>query len=474
MANADDIANDLLDSAEPRISARSRSRARPNDSGQVGEAAAVWVSPSELKPWAKNPRKNDEAVGPVARSIEAHGFGAPIVARRATGEVIAGHTRLKAALKLGLSAVPVRYLDLTERQARTLALADNRLGELAQWDDAGLAELLQGMEPDEQVLAGWDAGEMQELLMQVNGPPDVVEDEVPEPPKVPVTKPGDVWLLGRHRLLCGDCRVAADVERACGGARVNLAFTSPPYASQRKYDESSGFRPIPPDDYVSWFEPVQANVRSVLADDGSWFVNIKACADGLDTSLYVIDLVSAHVRQWGWHFATEFCWERSGMPKQVTQRFRNQFEPIYQFALGRWRMRPDAVMHKSDHVPVPFGPGAGETTWGNRRQGKGGNTVLPNAIEQGLAYPGNRLPTYGNGEAHGHAGAYPVGLPSFFLRAYTDESDTAFDPFIGSGTTLIAAEQLGRRCFGIEISPAYCDVIVERWQNLTGQKAKRA
>src|SRR6185369_2322618 len=123
--------------------------------------------------------------------------------------------------------------------------------------------------------------------------------------------------------------------------------------------------------FVDWFEAVQANVKSNLAPDGSWFVNIKPCAEGLDTSLYVFDLVIAHVRRWGWHFATEFCWERNGVPKGVTQRFKNQFEPVYQFALNRWKMRPEAVRHESDNVPVPFGKGAGNTSWANKQGGNG-------------------------------------------------------------------------------------------------------
>ena len=133
-----------------------------------------------------------------------------------------------------------------------------------------------------------------------------------------------------HRLLCGDCRDSASVKRLCP-EKINGVFTSPPYAEQRKKQYGG----VPADKYVGWWEAVQANVRRVLAEDGSFFVNIKPHADGLDTSLYVFDLVCAMVRLHGWHFATEFCWERIGVPKSVSRRFKNQFEPIYQFALGR-------------------------------------------------------------------------------------------------------------------------------------------
>jgi DNA modification methylase len=322
-------------------------------------------------------------------------------------------------------------------------------------------------------------------------------DEVPEVPAVPIAQRGEVWQLGRHRLVCGDCRDPAIVARLVDGIKINLAFTSPPYAEQRDYDGTSGFQPIRPDAYVDWFAPVAANVAQHLVVDGSWFINIKPSSAGLDTDLYVMDLVLAHVREWGWHFATEFCWERGGVPKSVTQRFKNQFEPIYQFVLGRWKMRPDAVRHESENVPRPGGKGVGDTSWANNQGGNGeffgaakkrrngtsqlmsdvqGQNAAPGEyIGPGLAYPGNRLPTFtGSHDATGHTAAFPVGLPKFFCDAFTDADDVVFDPFLGSGSTIIAAEQTKRSGLGCEISPAYCDVTIERWQNFTGEKARRA
>jgi site-specific DNA-methyltransferase (adenine-specific) len=285
--------------------------------------------------------------------------------------------------------------------------------------------------------------------------------------------------------LSGDSTKVEDVGRVLNGRKINVAFTSPPYAEQREYDESSGFKPIPPDNYVAWFSPVASNVKDNLCADGSWFVNIKPCADGLDTSLYVFDLVAHHVRELGWHFATEFCWERVGVPKKVTRRFKNQFEPVYQFALGEWKMRPDSVRHPSDDVPIPGGPGVGSTTWSKTQGGNGQlfgsakkragrrmgivdaqgvqDAMAGKYIASGLAYPGNRLPTFsGSHDAVGHAAAFPVGLPQFFINAYSDAGDLIYEPFCGSGSTIVAAQRTGRIGAGIEISPAYCAVILQR------------
>jgi DNA modification methylase len=378
-----------------------------------------------------------------------------------------------AAIKLGLESVPViRLSHLSDIQRRAYILADNKLAELGGgWDEEMLKVELEAVKESDidHLLTGFTEEELTELLTEdkeLNGDPD----EVPEAPEEPTTKPGDLWLLGDHRLLCGDSTKAEDVERLMAGSRINVAFTSPPYASQRDYDESSGFKPIHPDAFVDWWEPIQAAVKNHLDAKGSFFVNIKPACEGLERLLYVFDLVIAMKRKWGWLFAEEFCWERSGIPQQVVRRFKNQFEPVYQFVLSDWKFRPKDVMHESESVPLPLGKGAGDTK-AAKRQGKTG-AVDPNEIVSGMAYPGNRLPTFSSTHtALGHSAAFPVGLPSFFIRAYSDQGDNVYEPFCGSGSTLIAAEQLGRKCYGMEISPAYCDVIVKRWETLTGKKA---
>jgi site-specific DNA-methyltransferase (adenine-specific)/site-specific DNA-methyltransferase (cytosine-N4-specific) len=252
-----------------------------------------------------------------------------------------------------------------------------------------------------------------------------------------------------------------------GGEQIGIGFTSPPYASQRVYDESSGFKPIKPDAYVEWFDAVQANVSAHLAEDGSWFVNIKEHCDDGQRSLYVKDLTIAHVRAWGWRFVDEFCWERIGMPGRYYGRFKNAWEPIAHYTLtDGFKFNAEAVGVESDSIPVyslenhlnPVGSLTGVPA--TREQAR--SRSKDRAMRSGLALPSNRLPPYST-TGTPHSAAFPVGLPVFFVKAYTDPDCIVFDPFMGGGTTLIAAAQEGRRGYGCEISPGYCDVIRRRW-----------
>jgi DNA modification methylase len=445
-----------------------------------------------LVPSARNARLHSEAqIQQIMASIREWGWTTPVlVDERAV--IIAGHGRVMAAERLELVEVPVVVArGWSEAQKRAYLIADNKLSENASWDQSLLQLEISDLKTlgFDALLTGFSEKEIADLVLPPDALPEGIDD-IPAAPEQVVTRPGDLWQIGRHRLICGDCRDAETVARLIDGRRINIGFTSPPYAEQRNYDSTSGFKLVPPDEYVAWFAPVAANVAAHLADDGSWFVNIKPAAEGPDTELYVFDLVLAHARQWGWHFATEFCWERAGVPKGVSQRFKNQFEPIYQFAHGYWKMRPGAVRHKSDNVPMAGGPGSGNTTWKNahgegrdsvigtfgaakkRRNGMTGpmcdaqgqsNYGPGEYVGPGLAYPGNRLPTFSHShDATGHAAAFPVGLPAFFCLAYSDADDLIFDPFCGSGSTLVAADHTGRVGAGCEISPLYCDITIAR------------
>jgi site-specific DNA-methyltransferase (adenine-specific) len=383
-------------------------------------------------------------------------------------------------------------VDLGETDEKALNLALNSPHLAGEFTD-DLQALLAEIQADDAALFGelrFDA-----LLAEAKEPVGLVDpDLIPEAPKTPVTQRGDIWSLGRHRLICADCRDSSSLIRLFRDTRVTLGLTSPPYAQQRKYDEDSGFRPIPPDQYVDWFKDVAAGVRAHLSPDGSFCVNIKEHAEAGQRSLYVKDLTIAFVRQWGWRFVDEFTWTHGGTPRDPKNatRLKNGFEPIFHFALAECKWRPDQVRHLCDLADIPDWGGAHPsqsdgmamkrtprrsripTSSAQGRSYKETSNDQRLGPESGLAYPSNVISLGKNHEALGHGAVFPVGLPSFFIRLLTDPNDRVFDPFCGAGTTVIACEQLQRAAYGCEISSAYCDVTVERWQNFTGKKARRA
>ena len=248
-----------------------------------------------LVPYARNARTHSaEQVAQIAASIVEFGFVNPILVDRNAG-IIAGHGRLLAARKLGLGEVPVVVLDhLSETQRRAYIIADNKLALNAGWDEKVLAAELRAIDADglDLALVGFSDEELECLLADEPGSTNDIEEDVPEPPAEPVTRPGDVWLIGKHRLACGDCRDQNTLRMLFADyARANVCITSPPYATQREYDPSSGFKPIAPEAYVAWYADVAAGVESVLAPDGSYFLNIKAHADEGERNLYVADLL---------------------------------------------------------------------------------------------------------------------------------------------------------------------------------------
>jgi DNA modification methylase len=263
-----------------------------------------------------------------------------------------------------------------------------------------------------------------------------------------------------YAAACGDCRDIRAVRRLLGGRKVNLVVTSPPYASQRKYDPSSGFRPIAPDEYVAWFKDVADVIADGLTSDGSYFLNIKEHAQDGERSLYVKDLVLAHARQWGWRFVDEFCWRNTanGVPGGWPNRFKNAWEPVFHFSRSdKIKFRPDAVSHASDDVVV-YSPSNPKAPSGSGLLGCGADKV------KGMARPSNVIEVKAEGGQSEHSAPYPRALVEFFIKAFTDPGDAVFDPFLGSASTMVAAMALGRSCFGMEISPGYCDVAVQRAQ----------
>ena len=441
---------------------------------------------ARLVPYSRNPRTHsDEQVAAIAASIAQFGFNAPILVDSNDG-IVAGHGRLLAARKLQLEQVPVVVLDhLSETQRRGFLIVDNKLADMAGWDEEALRLELTALKDEIELEAiGFTEDELRVLLDGVDEGGNEggnLPEEVATPPVDPVTRPGDVWLIGKHRVICGDCRdrdtVALLFDRSL---QANLVITSPPYATQREYDPASGFEPVAPEDYIEWYRPVAANIAAVLAADGSYFLNIKEHAQDGERSLYVKDLVLAHRRQWDWRFVDEFCWRKTdnGVPGGWNNRFKNAWEPIFHFCRQQEiKFRPKRVGHVSDGC-FDYSPDNPRSASGSNLLGAGPRGEAAGSIDggvhdgrfTGIARPSNVIEVKSESSQGSHSAPFPRALAEFFIEAFSDPNDVIFDPFLGSGTTIAAAEVLGRIGYGVEISPAYCDVILRRIVDLTGEE----
>jgi DNA modification methylase len=381
------------------------------------EAAAIWLPTDDLKPWDRNPRKNAAAVAQVAESIRRFGFGAPLLARKADRTIIAGHTRWQAAKKLGLQVVPVRLLDLDPADAQLLALADNRLGEIAEWDAAMLGKLLEDLKAQGADLAvtGFQSDEVDRLLAELSAAraEGVEEDDLPEPPAVPDSVPGTVYQLGPHRLLCGDSTRVEDLQKLVAGERVSLLWTDAPYnvayegaAGKIKNDSMS------PERFRSFLVDAFRACDSVMPP-GAAFYLAHADTEGL--------AFRQAVETVGWKLASCLIWRKDSL------------------VLGRGD-------YHWIHEPILYGwkPGAAHHAVEDRKQTTVWDCDRPKRSEE-------------------HPTMKPVPLVERALRNSTHPGELVLDAFGGSGTTMMAAARTGRRALLVELDPKFCDVIRNRW-----------
>ena len=369
-----------------------------------------------ITPYSRNPRVNDQAVDAVAASIREFGFRQAIVID-AAGVIVVGHTRWKAAKKLGLAQVPVHVArDLTATQAKAYRIADNKTASLGTWD-ADLLPLELGdlkAADFDLTLIGFTECELDQLLQPapVLGLTD--PDAIPETPAKPITKPGDLWLLGDHRVLCGNATNLGSVE----SVRV----------------DDCGLTVIDPE----WDNPVRpADVA------GDLLVFTDAGRIGQTIGWY-------GAPTWIFAWDCQACWYVSG-------------QPLRRIKLALWYGRLENYNPDGAH----YGPVADEKMVTNSR---GRYRYKPDSRGLHLADLFCRQITSEHAD-----GMHPHSKPVDWIRCLIGNCSTGsiFDPFLGSGTTLIAAEQLDRRCYGLEIEPRYCDVIVRRWEEFTGKKATR-
>jgi len=383
--------------------------------------------------YARNARTHSEdQVAQIAASIVEFGFTNPILAG-SDGVIVAGHGRAEAARKLGMDTVPVVVLDhLTPTQRRALIIADNRIAENAGWDEAMLRIELQSLQEDgfNLDITGFDADALAEIMAgeetTVDGQTD--EDAVPELSKTPISRLGDVWCLGAHRLLCGDSTDATSYPLLMAGENAAMVFTDPPYgvnyANSAKDKLRGTHRPILNDNLGEDFEPfLKAALTPMLAHcEGALYIAMSSSE--LDTLQQVF-------RAAGGKWSTFIIWAKNT------------------FTLGR-------ADYQRQYEPILYGWPEGTTRhWcGDRDQGDVWNIKKPQK---------NDL----------HPTMKPVELVERAIRNSSRPGDTVLDPFGGSGTTLIAAEKSGRVARLIELDPKYVDVIVRRWQDYTGQQARR-
>ncbi len=384
-----------------------------------------------LIPYARNPRKNEEVVDKMAAAIQEFGFRIPIVAR-SDGIIVDGHLRLKAAQRLGLAIVPVALADeLSDAQIKAFRLLANRSASWAEWDD----ELLK-LEMIELQDLGFDLSQTgftdEELTVFFEGEGtsegNTDDDAVPEAPVEAITKLGDLWQLGEHRLLCADSTDLVNVKRLMDGETANMVFTDPPYnvdyahCARNNITKEKNRRPIENDNLGKGF---QAFLSDVCA-------NILAVCDG---GVYI-------------------C--------MSTREIHNLYRAFIE-AGGKWS---DYVIWAKNHFVLGGADYHSQYEMMLYGWRKGADHFWCGARDQGNLWPIDRP-----SKNDLHPTMKPVELALRAIDNSSQSGETVLDLFGGSGTTLIACEKAGRRARLLEIDPKYCDVIVKRWEEFTGGKA---
>lgn len=352
---------------------------------------------------------DDRNIDAIANSLKRFGQMKPIVVREESMLVVAGNGTVVAAKRLGWANIAATVKSMSEIDATAYAIADNRTAELAEWDDGVLAKLLNELDEEMRDAAGFTADDFDDLLKRVNSGAELAEEEeIDEPAREPITKPGDLIVLGRHRVLCGDATVEDDIAQVMAPAeRVALTLTDPPYGVGLEYGE---------------FEDSVDNLAKLV---NGFFPLIESRSD-------VVALTPGCHRLYLYPPPTwVLCWAyESGSAYSV-------------WGFNCWQ--PVMVWGKDPYLATS--------------QGARPDTIVnpPGVIGE---------------EAFGHPCPKPPAVIRWIMERCSLGGDV-LDPFLGSGTTLIVADQIGRTCYGVEKDPRYVDIIVRRWENLTGEKATR-
>ncbi len=435
-----------------------------------------------LLPYARNARTHsEEQVAQIAAAIREWGWTVPVLVDEA-GQLIAGHGRVLAAKALGLLDVPAMVArGWSEADKRAYALADNKLTLNAGWDadllkgelfelrsegfDLGLtgfgADEVAGLLGDLAEVAATDTGESAEasgggsgigMGAAVEGDEDPADAE-PVPPRQAVVQPGDLWLLGEHRLLCGDSTDAACVARVLGADRAALLFTSPPYGNQRAYT-TGGIS-----DWDTLMQGVFQHLPAILAEDGQALVNLGLIHRYGEWQPYWQGWVE-WMRAQGWRRFGLYAWDQGpGLPGDWNGRLAPAFELVFHF--NRKSRQPNKI------IPCKW---AGTENKGSGLRAADGEVKA--YTHAGLPVQEMRIPDSvlritrhkGRGIETEHPAVFPVALPELLLQSYANLGDAVFEPFAGSGTTILAGQRTGRKVRAIELAPAYVDLAIARYR----------
>jgi len=379
------------------------------------------------------------------------------------GAALAGITKLQIVDVDGDTIVAVRRRGLTEEQKRELAIYDNRTGELAEWN---LEQLAADAQNGLDLKPFFFEDELKALLASADGgakPGQTDPDEVP-PARATTIVAGDLFELGSHRLLCGDSTNAGDVARVCASATVSLLVTSPPYDQQRDYTSGGDV------DWLALMRGVCSHAESVLAADGSLLVNLGLVHREGRVIRYWDPWIEAMETEYGWPLFGWYVWDKlTGLMGDWRGRLAPAHEWIFHFARHPARARKTkptqyaekGITHyKADKVGLREASGA-----------------MKGFSQAGAAVSDHKIPDSvvraqpARGGVEGHPAPFSVAFVAELIEAYSDRGQHLYEPFCGSGTTIIASEQLGRACHGIDIAPSYCQVAIDRWEAFTGQKA---
>lgn len=429
----------------------------------------IELATDDLTPYENNPRNNDAAVKAVAESIRQFGFKVPIVVDK-NNVIVAGHTRLRAAQLLGLDSVPViRATDLTDDQVRAFRLADNKTAELAEWDDEKLDLELALLSDFDMSAFGFEELEDTADVDEMDDDPDAMAKQIEEP----TTQLGDVWQLGQHRLVCGDSTAAKTLKVLMDGEQADLLLTDPPYNVALGQDGGHAIRP-------SEAKQLHRRTDGLVIDNDSWKTDeefIDFLVSAFKTALGAIKAGGAF---YIWYADTQALNFRRAAQKAGLEIRQNLIWVKSNFALGRQD-------YQWQHEPCLYGwkDGAGHYFTDSRTEAtviedrininKLSKDEMKALLKELLADKQSTTVIHEDKPSKSveHPTMKPLKLLARQIRNSTRKGEKVLDTFGGSGSTLLTCEQLGRVCYTVELDPKYCDVIIQRWENATGNKAVR-